>query len=60
MSEETDALNDMYETGDEIMPETEFDKMLTYHHIDEKDWEYTSNNERRNLWWNYRNVGKSK
>ena len=36
--------------------QTEFEKMCDYHDYTEEEFSLLSANDRRNLWWNYRNV----
>ena len=37
---------------------SEFDLFLEYHEITAQDYQHISNNERRNMWWNFRKFGK--
>ena len=35
----------------------DFEKMLAYHEITASEFNYLSNNQQRQMWWNYRKFG---
>jgi hypothetical protein len=58
MGDEADRIGWIYDSSDFDKEETELDRFMEYHDIDEQDYQVLGSNQLRQMWWNFRKFGK--